>query len=117
MSTSSTRRIELGFTGDVATQATVAAATNTLSPAITNLVSLASGANTITPPTGGSSPKALTIIPPSGNVVTITLKGVTGDTGILLHPTDPTTIALGSTTNTLTITTSAILTGLRLIWS
>lgn len=115
MSTSSTRRIEIEYTGDVANHDSVVAATNTLSPATSELLNLASGANLIGPPP--ASPKAVTIVPPTGNVVTITLKGISGDTGILLHPTDPTTIALGSTTATFVITTSAILNGLRLIWS
>lgn len=117
MSISSTRRIEIEFTGDVATHSTISAATNTASPGVSELKTLASGANTITPPLGGSTPKSVTIIPPSGNVVTITLKGVTGDTGVLLHPTDPTTLALGSATGTFVLTTSAILTGIRFIWS
>ncbi len=37
---------------------------------------------------------AMLLIPPSGNVGTITLKGVTGDTGVLLHKTKPTCVAL-----------------------
>lgn len=37
---------------------------------------------------------AALIIPPAANVGTITLKGVTGDTGILLSKTQPTVLAL-----------------------
>lgn len=117
MASASARSITLTSTGDYVFNQSFSAAANSSSPSQSDLVTLASGANTITPPAGGSSPKAVTIIPPAGNVVTITLKGVTGDTGVLLHPTDPTTIALGSTSATFVLTTSAILTGLRLIWT
>lgn len=37
---------------------------------------------------------AMLIIPPAGNVGTITLKGVTGDTGIALSKVKPTVLAL-----------------------
>jgi hypothetical protein len=37
---------------------------------------------------------AVCVIPPSANANTITLKGVTGDTGIALSKTQPTVIAL-----------------------
>jgi hypothetical protein len=37
------------------------------------------------------------IIPPSTNAGTITLKGVTGDTGLALHPTQPSFISLATT--------------------
>jgi hypothetical protein len=78
---------------------------------------LASGANTITPP-AGSTPVSVTIVPPAGNVITITLKGVTGDTGILLHPTDPTTIALGSPTATFVLTAGSLFaSGVRFYWT
>lgn len=40
---------------------------------------------------------AMLIIPPAANVGAITLKGVTGDTGVLIHKTLPTCIALGTT--------------------
>lgn len=48
----------------------------------------------ITVPTGAT---AMLIIPPSSNAGTITLKGVTGDTGVALSKTLPSAIALGST--------------------
>lgn len=51
----------------------------------TTNVTLSSGANTITVPTGATK---VIIIPPAANTQTLTLKGVTGDTGIPLSPTD-----------------------------
>jgi hypothetical protein len=59
----------------------------------------------------------VTIVPPASNVVTLTLKGVTGDTGVPLHLTDPTSFAFPSTSTTFVLTTNAIMTGLRLFWS
>ena len=117
MASASARSVTLTSTGDYAFNQVFSAAANANSPSQSDLVSWASGFNLITPPAGGSAPKALTIIPPAGNAVTLTLKGVTGDTGVLLHPTDPTTIALGSTSATFGITTSNVLAGVRLIWT
>lgn len=117
MAITAVRATTISFTGDLTAVVPANAANNALSPGKTDIVTLASGANTITPPTGGSTPVACTIIPPAGNLETITLKGVTGDTGVVLHKTDPSTIALNSPTNTFVLTASALITGVRLIWS
>ena len=117
MSVATVRKITITNTGDFTATNEYSAASNTLSPGQRDIVTLASGANTITPPTGGSSPKGLTIIPPASNTIGITLKGVTGDTGISLHLTDPTSIGLGSTTNTLTLTAASTIAGCQLVWS
>jgi hypothetical protein len=117
MAVTSTRSIAIQFSGDVVAQNTFAAATNAASPGQIEIKELASGANTITPPGGGSTPKAVTIIPPSGNLNTITLKGIAGDTGVVLHLTDPTTIGLNSPTATFVLSASAITTGVRLVWT
>jgi hypothetical protein len=58
---------------------------------------------------------AATIIPPSGNVVTLTLKGITGDTGVGLHLTQPTSLAL-ATGAAFGITAGATVT-IRIIWT
>lgn len=117
MAVSSTRKTTITFSGDIGYSQDENAATNIVSPGKVDLVDLANGANTITPPVaGGSTPVAVTILPPSANVNTITLKGVTGDTGVLLHKTDPTTIALGGT-GTFVLTAGAQILGVRLIWS
>ena len=55
----------------------------------TTNVALASGANTITVPAGATG---VIIIPPSANTQTLILKGVTGDTGVGISPTQPTLI-------------------------
>lgn len=68
------------------------------------LVNLASGANTITLVTGKTI-YGVSIIPPSGNTTTMTLKGVSGDGGIALNLTRASHIALASSVTTFVITT------------
>jgi len=114
----SNRRIVIALTegANLSTQAHEAAA-NTDSPADNDLVTLTSGFNLLTPPTGGSTPTGVTIIPPVGNVESITLKGITGDTGVLLHPTDPSSFGLGSPTGTFGLTVSDDIEGVRIVWT
>jgi len=52
-----------------------------------NTVSLASGDNTITVPTGAT---VMLFIPPTSNAETIKIKGAAGDTGFTISPTKPT---------------------------
>ncbi len=113
MAATATRSITVQFSGDIAAANTFAAANNASSPAEIDLVELASGANTITPPTGA---KAVTIVPPTGNTVLLTLKGVTGDTGVVLHLTDPTSIGLNSAATTFVINAASTV-NVRMIWS
>ena len=47
---------------------------------------LSSGANTVNIPAGALG---VTIVPPPGNTVALTVKGVSGDTGLPLHLTQP----------------------------
>ena len=61
----------------------------------TTVVSLASGANTITVPTG-FTPSGVVMIPPSTNTQSLTLKGVTGDTGIAVSPNEPSLLNFAS---------------------
>lgn len=117
MSTASARTQTITFTGDVTATQTNAALQNQNSPGQSQLQNLAVGTNTITAPTGGSTPVAVTIVPPAGNVAAITLKGVAGDTGIALHLTDPSTIALAAGVVSFVLNAGGVVTGLRLIWS
>jgi|SRR3990167_1221050 len=114
MAVAAIRTVSNVFTGDITAEVSSAAATNTSSPGKIDIVTLSSGANTITPP---SSARACTIIPPSSNTTLITLKGVAGDTGIVLHLTDPTSIAINSASSTFVLSAAAQLAGVRLIWS
>lgn len=118
MATASTRSTSLQFSGDLEAGYNIEAAANPASPGIMNIVDLSSGANTITVPTAGDSvPTAVTIKPPVGNEESIILKGITGDTGVRLHDTDPTTIALDDSVTSFVITAGAAIEGVRLYWS
>lgn len=117
MSVTSQRNIDINFTVDHKSSTTYSADTNTDSPGQHQVITLASGANTITVPTGGTTPKAVTIVKPSGNTTSITFKGVTGDTGVRLHDTDPDSISLDSSVTTFCLTAGASLEGVRLIWT
>jgi len=118
MSSVSNRSINFTFTGDHVASPVIAAAQNSASPAaIAAPITLAAGANTITVPTGGTTPTCVTIVKPAGNTVLITLKGITGDTGVPLHKTDPDSISLDSTVTTFVLTAASQVTGVTLIWS
>lgn len=117
MSVTANRAQTIIYSGDVTGTETVTAAANAASPGSVTLHTLASGANTITVPTGGATVVSATLLPPTGNTQTLTLKGVTGDTGVGLHLTDPTTIALASTVTSFCLTAGATITGLRIYWS
>lgn len=75
---------------------------------------LATGFNSIPVP---ASATGVTVIPPPGSVITKQLKGITGDTGIALSPSNPTFLSFAAGANaTLGITASAGET-VSLLWS
>ena len=118
MSIISSRTLQLQFSGDLSLSLIQSALDNAVSPGELITQSLLLGANTITAPVvTGIVVTALTIIPPAGNTSLITLKGVTGDTGVALHLTDPTSIALDTTFVSLVLNAAAAIVGVRLIWS
>ena len=117
MSVTATRSTTIVYSGDVTGTETISAASNAASPGAIEIKTLSSGANTITVPTGGSTVTACTIVPPTGNTTSITLKGISGDTGIRLHNTDPATVSLDSSTSSFVLTTGAGITGVRFYWS
>lgn len=57
----------------------------------------------------------IVLIPPVGNSTAITLKGVTGDTGIPLNPNGVAVVTPTSSVATWGITTASAITGLRII--
>lgn len=114
--TTASRTTTIVYDGAVNGTQEIAAADNTSSPAMVELVALINGNTTITVPAGGSVPTAVTIVPPSDNTVPLTLKGVAGDTGVAIHPTDPTTIALASTAASFVITATGNV-NVRLFWT
>lgn len=118
MAVSSVRKITIDYSEDLVASFEFPAAENEDSPGVIQLIDLALGANTITVPTGGSTPTGVTIIPPDGNTVIITLKKVAGDIGIALGLTDPTSFSFDSTTFTSFVLSAAdVVEGLRLVWS
>lgn len=116
MAVASARTQTITYTGDVTGSESVSAASNVASPGSITIHTLVLGANTITVPVGATC-TAATIVPPSANVQTLTLKGVTGDTGIPLHLTDPTTLALAASATTFCLTAGGVITALRIYWS
>jgi len=118
MSVTSSRTIQVEFSGDVSSEVLTSSLVNNVSPAEYDILTLVSGPNTITPPVvSGIVITGLTIIPPSGNTSIITLKGVAGDTGIPLHLTDPSSLSLDPTFVSLVLDVASDIIGARLIWS
>lgn len=117
MAVTATRTQTITYTGDVVGTETLSAASNAVSPGSIEIKTLSSGFNTITLPTGGATVTSCTIVPPAANATAITLKSITGDTGIRIHNTDPTTITFHSTETAFGLTTGAIITGVRFYWA
>jgi hypothetical protein len=118
MASTSNRTINLSFTGDHVASPAISAAANAASPAaIAAPITLSSGDNTITVPTGGTTPTAVTITKPAGNTNAIKLKGVGGDTGVTLHLTDPDSISLAASQATFILNAAGTITGVTLVWS
>jgi hypothetical protein len=113
MAITSSRLITIQLSGDY-DAAIEYEALNAASPGDIAVVDLTSGNNAISVPSGATG---VTIVLPTTNTVVVTLKGVNGDTGVALHLTDPSSIALGSTVTTFVLNAASALTGIRLIWS
>ena len=105
-------RIEALLTGLAAGQRTVGPFTQTTAVGRSDSVDLATGANTITPPTGAT---VVLIIPPTANTSKITLKGITGDTGVSISRSQPTVLSLNAVT-TFVLTAGGAVTNVELVW-
>jgi hypothetical protein len=87
MSTTSNRSITVSNAGDFPLPpVTLPAAANPNAAGEVQVIALALGNNTITPPVGT---KGVSIQKPAGNAVALTLKGIAGDTGFPLDVLDP----------------------------
>jgi len=118
MSVNAARTITINLTGDFIADKIFAAAQNAVSPGAVTIHELVIGANTIVVPLAtGVTVKGATIIPPSTNVQSLILKGVTGDTGITLSKTDPTSIAFETAPVNFVLTAGGTVSGLRIIWT
>lgn len=112
MSKTSTSTISVTVLGDgtsLTDSDTVVDATSAVAP---TSASLSAGANTISVPSGVNGVK---IKPLPSNVVTLTLKGVTGDTGVPISPSQPSYLALPTGASTFVITAGGSATVL-LVW-
>lgn len=112
MSVTSNRSVTIDWAGDVEYSQTFDAQTVSTGSGQNQVVALTTGANTITPPANAI---AVTIIFPAGNTVQVTLKGVSGDTGIALNLTGPTSIGLQSVSTFVLNAASAVT--VRLLYS
>jgi hypothetical protein len=93
------------LTGEPEGSSTIALSWSIVAGISDALVGLASGANTVTVPTGTT---LVICIPPIANTETVTAKGVSGDTGFLLSSTRPTIIAWQSGSSFVLTTSAAI---------
>lgn len=118
MAITSSRTVQIQYSGDITLGVIQSALDNPASAGEPLIQSLTTGANTITAPVvSGLVITGLMITPPAGNTTLITLKGVTGDTGVPIHYTDPTSLALDTTFSSLVLNAAAPIVGVRLIWS
>lgn len=113
MAVTSNRSIVIALSGGIEYTQEFEAPVNSSGSGQNQLITLSSGANTITVPSGAV---AVTIIPPDNNSQTITLKGITGDTGIALALTAPCSLSLSSV-STFVLTAGGTITGVRFIYS
>lgn len=118
MSTTAVLTNYVAFTGDVNLEYILSSGELVDSPAMSAIISLVSGNNTITPPdVEGFTLHGLAIVPPESNTVELTLKGVNGDTGITLGASVVSVISFGATPPaTLVLEADDDVDGFRLIW-
>jgi hypothetical protein len=117
MSITSNRYVNISFEDDIVFDQSFNAVVNTVSPGSITVHTLTSGSNTISLPTGGVTVKSATIIPPATNTLSLTLKGISADTGISISKVDPTSLAFETAPSTFVITAGGNIPGLRIIWS
>jgi len=118
MSTACSRSTTFTYTGDLTLTQTVEALQNPASPGVIEFKNLAVGDTTITVPTAtDATAVSVTIIPPPGNVHAVLLKALPGDTGLRLHNTDPTTLALDPSVTSFVLTLSTAIANVRFFWS
>jgi hypothetical protein len=118
MAIACTRTVTHIYSGSQAANLSFPAAANANSPFEQDVRTFTgAGDNLVTVPTGGTTPVAVTIIPPAGNTATITLKGNTGDVGVGLHLTDPTSLGIAAALTNFTLTVSGTITGIRFVWA
>lgn len=117
MSILSQRTTTITFSGDRVETRSLPAANNGSSSGQEDIITLASGNNTITVPGSGTIPTLCSIIPPTANAIAIILKGVAGDVGTRIHNSDPYHMTLDPSVVSFVLNAGAQIIGLRLLWS
>jgi hypothetical protein len=120
MAITSSRTVQIQVSGDVTGNMNLSALDNPTSMGEINLYAIVGpGSTVIAAPGGviGVNITGLTIIPPAGNTSVMTLKGVAGDTGIPLHVTDPTSIAVDSSFVSFVLSSTLQVNGVRIAWT
>jgi hypothetical protein len=119
MAVSATRTIIIAYSGDVVGNESIAAVANSTSPGSITLHSLTTNTNTIAVPVSGvTATRGMTIVPPSANTQALTLKSTTADVGFALSPSEPSSIALGTTAPTnIILNAGGVIDGLRIFWT
>jgi hypothetical protein len=87
---------------------------STTSPAEFDQIDLVSGNNTLTPPS--ANVKLWIFVPPAGNGVALTFKGVAGDTGIPMSPFNATVYALSGSLSPFVVNAGGTVAGCKMIW-
>jgi len=109
------RQVSIQYKGDNLDQTyTFPALTNVESPTENFCINLSTGNTSVVVPYKATS---CTIIPPIGNSNPIVIKGSAGDTGIRLHNTDPTTIAIDPSVTQFMLNATILINMVRLVWT
>lgn len=118
MSITAVVRNYVAFSGDEEADLPFASDELADSPAMQEVKALTTGNNSITVPAiTGFTTHGVVIIPPDGNAVEPTLKGVNGDTGIKLAADKVSVIPFGAVPPaTIVLNVASNVNGFRLIW-
>jgi len=114
MSVTANVNVSLSWSGDVVLGQTFNDPTNPSSPGQEQVLSLSSGNNTVSVPTGAQSVLLVKTVNGVTNTATLTFKGVNGDTGYALSPTVADKLSVGG--SSFVINASAV-TSIRAFWS
>lgn len=120
MSVTSTRNVQIGYSGDISLELIQSALDNDSSPSQIETVTVTaiSPVNVFRPSGTAAIPTGVTIIPPPGNTIVILLGGDPADVGIPIHLTDPTSIGLDPSFSSITLSISTgTIVGIQIIWT
>ena len=106
------------FTGDEESELIFNSGSLADSPCMNELKTLTTGNNTITlPVVTDFTVHGVVILPPSGNTIQPTVKGVNGDTGFIISESKASVIQFGATVPvSFVLNVSAGIDGIRLVW-